>query len=292
MEGSQDIFKNERLQSKLSIEDFTIIKVIGRGSYGKVLLVKKKGEEDQRYAMKILKKLAMIQRNQIEHIKTERQILELMDHPFITKLRYAFQTPEKLYLVTDYYPGGELFFHIQRVERFNEEATKFYAGELVLALGYLHKHNIIYRDLKPENVLIDKKGFIKVTDFGLSKQNIINTNQTNSFCGTPEYLAPEIILNEGHGKPVDWWSLGNIIYEMLTGVPPFYCKDRNMLFETIKSKEPIYPEYLSEEVVDLISKLLIKDPKKRLGTATDEEEIKNHPWFKGRGILFILKCES
>ena len=265
--------------NKLTIEDFTIIKVVGKGSYGKVLLVKKNNEETI-YAMKIMKKISMVKKNQVDHIKTERRILELIDHPFINKLKYAFQTEQKLYLVTDYCPGGELFFHIQRVERFNEEAAKFYAGQIILAVEHLHKNNIIYRDLKPENVLIDRKGFIKITDFGLSKENIVDNKSAKSFCGTPEYLAPEIILNKGHGKPVDWWSLGNLIYEMLTGIPPFYCKDRDILFDAIINDEPEYPEYLSDEVIDLIKKLLIKNPDKRLGN-NGADEIKKHIFFEG-----------
>jgi protein-serine/threonine kinase len=265
--------------NKLTIEDFTIIKVVGKGSYGKVLLVKKNNEETI-YAMKIMKKISMVKKNQVDHIKTERRILELIDHPFINKLKYAFQTEQKLYLVTDYCPGGELFFHIQRVERFNEEAAKFYAGQIILAVEHLHKNNIIYRDLKPENVLIDRKGFIKITDFGLSKENIVDNKSAKSFCGTPEYLAPEIILNKGHGKPVDWWSLGNLIYEMLTGIPPFYCKDRDILFDAITNDEPEYPEYLSDEVIDLIKKLLIKNPDKRLGN-NGADEIKKHIFFEG-----------
>ena len=230
--------------------------------------------------MKIMKKISMVKKNQVDHIKTERRILELIDHPFINKLKYAFQTEQKLYLVTDYCPGGELFFHIQRVERFNEEAAKFYAGQIILAVEHLHKNNIIYRDLKPENVLIDRKGFIKITDFGLSKENIVDNKSAKSFCGTPEYLAPEIILNKGHGKPVDWWSLGNLIYEMLTGIPPFYCKDRDILFDAITNDEPEYPEYLSDEVIDLIKKLLIKNPDKRLGN-NGADEIKKHIFFEG-----------
>ena len=230
--------------------------------------------------MKIMKKHSMVKKNQVDHIKTERRILELIDHPFINKLQYAFQTESKLYLVTDYCPGGELFFHIQRVERFNEGAAEFYAGQIILAVEHLHKNNIIYRDLKPENVLIDRKGNIKITDFGLSKENIIDNKSAKSFCGTPEYLAPEIILNKGHGKPVDWWSLGNLIYEMLTGIPPFYCKDNNLLFDAIINNEPEYPEYLSNEVIDLIQKLLIKNPDKRLGS-NGADEIKNHIFLMG-----------
>jgi len=183
--------------------------------------------------------------------------------------------------VTDYCPGGEIFFHIQRVERFNEEAVKFYASQLILALAHLHQHQIIYRDLKPENVLVDREGYIKITDFGLSKQNILDNHSANSFCGTPEYLAPEIVENLGHGRAVDWWSLGAIVYEMLTGLPPFYSKDREKLFNNIKTGNLKYPNYLSKDAINLLQELFIKDPDKRLGCGVKgEDEIKSHPFFK------------
>jgi len=228
--------------------------------------------------MKILKKKNMIKRKQVEHINTERKIMEIIDNQFIVKLRYAFQTNQKLYFVTDYCPGGELFYHIQKVGKFNEEAAKFYAAQLVLAIEHLHKNNIIYRDLKPENVLIDKEGYIKITDFGLSKQNIIDNHSANSFCGTPEYLAPEVIENTGHGKAVDWWSLGAILYEMLTGLPPFYNKDRDTLFNNIRNIKIEYPKYLSKKAVSLFQGFFVKDPDRRLGS-NGTDEIKNHQFF-------------
>jgi protein-serine/threonine kinase len=274
---------------KMTVDDFTSLKLIGKGSYGKVFLVQKK--DDQKiYAMKILKKKAMIKRNQVNHIKTERKIMELIDHPFIVKLIYAFQTAQKLYMVMDYCPGGELFYHIQRVERFNEEAVKFYGAQLVLALDHLHKNNIIYRDLKPENVLINKDGYIKLTDFGLSKENISDNVSAKSFCGTPEYLAPEIIEGKGHGQAVDWWSLGSILYEMLTGLPPFYSKDREKLFQTIKTGEVKFYKFLSKEAVDLLTKLFIKDPEKRLGSGpTGLQDIESHPFFESINWESILE---
>mmetsp|Transcript_762 Transcript_762/g.92 ORF Transcript_762/g.92 Transcript_762/m.92 type:complete len:155 (+) Transcript_762:192-656(+) len=151
----------------------------------------------------------------------ERSILEKVNHHYIVKLRYAFQSKSKLYLILDYCPGGELFYHISRNRYFDEARTKFYAACIILALEHLHSLDIIYRDLKPENVLIDNDGFAKITDFGLSKENILN-NSTFSFCGTPEYLAPEVFARQGYGKCIDWWSVGCLIYEMLTGIPPFY----------------------------------------------------------------------
>jgi len=278
---------NKVTNNKLSLDDFLMLNVIGKGSYGKVLLVRKK-EDQNIYAMKILKKKNMIKRKQVDHINTERKIMEVIDNQFIVKLRYAFQTNQKLYLVTDYCPGGELFYHIQKVGKFNEEAAKFYAAQLVLAIEHLHKNNIVYRDLKPENVLIDKEGYIKITDFGLSKQNILDNHSANSFCGTPEYLAPEIIENSGHGKAVDWWSLGAIIYEMLTGLPPFYSKERETLFSNIKKVKIEYPKYLSKKAVSLFQDFFVRDPDKRLG-AKGTDEIKSHPFFDTVNWKYIDK---
>jgi protein-serine/threonine kinase len=284
MEQIKEIENDDQIKkitnNKLTIDEFLILKVVGKGSYGKVLLVRKK-DDNGIYAMKVLKKKYMIKKNQVEHIKTERQILEMMDFPFIIKLKFAFQNEHKLYLVMDYCPGGELFFHIQRVERFNEEAVKFYAAQLILAIEYLHKNNIVYRDLKPENVLIDKDGYIKITDFGLSKQNILDNHSANSFCGTPEYLAPEIILNKGHGKAVDWWSLGAIVYEMLTGLPPFYSKDKEKLFNNIKNGNLKFPNYLSANSIHFLKSIFVEDPDFRLGSGlSGTDEIKNHVFFK------------
>lgn len=158
------------------------------------------------------------QEKQLSHTKTEREILEHIAHPFLVKLIYAFQTKEKLYMVMDFVNGGELFFHLRKDKRFSEERAKFYAAELFLALEHLHKHNIVYRDLKPENILMDAEGHIKLTDFGLAKVLTNHDDRTHTFCGTPEYLAPEVLLQKGHGKPVDWWSFGTTVYEMIVGI--------------------------------------------------------------------------
>lgn len=239
------------LNQSLTINDFKLIKVIGVGSYGKVMLVRKI-DTNEEFALKMLRKEYIAKKNQIEHTKTERRVLETVKHPFIVRLRYAFQNPKKLYFVLDYFPGGELFFHLQKSKQFPEDLVRFYAAQIVLALGELHKHNIIYRDLKPENVLLDNDGYIKLTDFGLSKENIIDTTSAHSFCGTPEYLAPEVLKRLGHGKPVDWWSLGAIIYEMMTGLPPFFSRDREKLFQNIKLGELKYPNYFSPQCKDLL----------------------------------------
>ncbi|DAZ95461.1 TPA: hypothetical protein N0F65_002146 [Lagenidium giganteum] len=268
-------------KEKVKLDDFIMIKVIGKGSFGKVLLVRKR-DTGLVFAMKVLRKENIIKRNQVEHTRTERHVLGYVRHPFIVGLNYAFQTSDKLYFVLDYCAGGELFFHLGKVQRFPEPRARFYAAEITLAIEYVHNLDIIYRDLKPENVLLDENGHIRLTDFGLSKEGIQDDfSGANSFCGTPEYLAPEILNRSGHGRAVDWWSLGALLYEMLTGLPPFYCRDRDRLFEKIRKGDLTFPKYLSAEAKDLLGKLLERDPTKRLGTGPDDAgEIKNHPFFR------------
>lgn len=265
------------------LDDFILMKVIGKGSYGKVMLVRHRDEEaGAYYAMKMLRKENVVMRNQVEHTKTERQVLEVVSHPFIVNLYYAFQTPKKLYFVLEYCPGGELFFHLSRAGRFSEKRCRFYASEILLAIDYLHRLNIIYRDLKPENILLDADGHIKLTDFGLSKEGIQDNFSATSICGTPEYLAPEILERQGHGKAVDWYSLGALMYEMLTGLPPFYTRDRDKLFERIRSGELSYPSHISTIAKSLLVSLLCRQPGQRLGGGRgDGEEVKLHPFFEG-----------
>ena len=200
--------------SDVQIEHFSILKVIGRGSFGKVYLVQKK-DSGEYFAMKTLKKDVILRRNQKINTQAERIILEKIKHPFIVKLHYAFQNPEKLYFVIDFLNGGELFYHLRREQRFSEDRTKFYAAEILLALECLHNNGVIYRDLKPENVLLDSQGHIKLTDFGLSKIKQTESEVTYTFCGTPEYLAPEIVRGEGYGKEIDFWALVSKLYRIL-----------------------------------------------------------------------------
>ena len=195
--------ESESSKPHISLADFHIEKLLGKGAFGKVLLVTKKDTGDL-FAMKSLKKEMIEQRNQRTHTKTERQILGEVDCPFIVQLKYAFQTSDKLYMVMDFVNGGELFFHLRRCTKFPEERTRFYAAEILLALDYLHTQKIVYRDLKPENVLIDSEGHIKLTDFGLSKIFFTGEKKAFSFCGTPEYLAPEILKGIGHDQAVDF----------------------------------------------------------------------------------------
>jgi serine/threonine protein kinase len=231
--------------------------------------------------MKVLKKAQLLARKQVAHTQTERKVLEEIDNPFIVSLRFAFQTSDKLYMILDYFTGGELFFHLKQNGRFPEDRARFYAAEIVLALECLHQNGIIYRDLKPENVLLDGDGHIKLTDFGLSKDSINGQSLTHTFCGTPEYLAPEVIYGAGYGKPVDWWSLGTLLYEMLTGLPPFYNENLHVMYEKIVRAKLTFPSYLSSKSVSFLSALLERDPKKRLGGGeSDAEEVKKHIFFQ------------
>mmetsp|Transcript_23066 Transcript_23066/g.50346 ORF Transcript_23066/g.50346 Transcript_23066/m.50346 type:complete len:546 (+) Transcript_23066:298-1935(+) len=267
--------------SDVGPEDFQLLKVIGRGSFGKVMMVRKKDDKNKArtYAMKILRKEAIIKRNQVEHTKAEREILEEIKHPFLMGLHYAFQTDTKLYLVMDYLTGGELFFHLKNDRRFSESRCKMYTAEIAMGLGHLHSLNIIYRDLKPENILLDNTGHIRLTDFGLSKR-YVEGSQAQTFCGTPEYLAPEVVSGVGHGKEVDWWSLGILLFEMLVGLPPFYSENVNLMYEFIQKAELRIPSFVSPEARIIITGLLQRDPIDRLGYGkADFDEISRQEFF-------------
>jgi len=262
----------------VTVESFDMLKVLGRGVSGKVMLAKKK-DTGKLYAMKIMKKSSIIKTNQVEHISGERKILEALQHPFLMTLRYAFQTKDKLYFVLDYFPGGELFFHLKRKRRFSEAVAQIYVAEIALALGHLHSKGIIYRDLKPENILLDENGHVCLTDFGLSK-DIKPDEQAFTFCGTPEYLAPEIITGAGHGKAVDWWSLGILLYELTVGIPPFYSQNPNEMYQKIQTGVLRFPPFLTVECRNIIVELLNRNPAKRHGAHNDVDDIKGHAFFK------------
>jgi RAC serine/threonine-protein kinase len=198
------------------------MRVVGKGSFGKVMQVKMK-KTGKIFAMKMLSKQHIVENNEIEHTMAERAILEKIRHPFLVNLNYSFQSEDKLYFILDFVNGGELFFHLQKEKRFSFERTRFYAAEILLALEALHSAGVLYRDLKPEHMLLHCDGHISVTDFGLCKQGLNAPNaKTDTFCGTPEYLAPEVLLGQGYGKAVDWWSFGSLLFEMLTGLVCFF----------------------------------------------------------------------
>lgn len=282
-------YQSQQIVKDISIDDFELLKVLGQGAFGKVFLAQHK-ETGKIYAMKVLKKNNIIAMNQLEHTKTEKMILQHVNHPFIVGLEFAFQTPAKLYFVLEFMKGGELFNHISKMNKLSESEAIFYAACAALALGHLHKNNYIYRDLKPENILLDEYGFAKLADFGLAKF-LKQDEQTNTFCGTPEYLAPEVILGQGHNRLADWWALGILIYEMLVGMTPFRAANVQILYSSIIKKDLIFNDkvMISNTGKDIITKLLNKCPLKRLGANNDVDEVLSHPWFAQININELLK---
>ncbi|KAM6324145.1 serine/threonine-protein kinase Sgk1 isoform 1-T1 [Aegotheles albertisi] len=259
--------------------DFHFLKVIGKGSFGKVLLARHKAEE-QFYAVKVLQKKAILKKKEEKHIMSERNVLlKNVKHPFLVGLHFSFQTADKLYFVLDYINGGELFYHLQRERCFLEPRARFYAAEIASALGYLHSLNIVYRDLKPENILLDSQGHIVLTDFGLCKENIEHNGTTSTFCGTPEYLAPEVLHKQPYDRTVDWWCLGAVLYEMLYGLPPFYSRNTAEMYDNILNKPLQLKPNITNSARHLLEGLLQKDRTKRLGAKEDFMEIKNHIFF-------------
>lgn len=261
----------------MSVSDFELLRVVGKGAFGKVMQVRKISN-NQIYAMKILKKQYIIEKGQVAHTIAEQQILCSIHHPYIVSLKYSFQTREKLYIITDYYNGGSLFFHLRNSKCFTVDRAKFYAAELLLSLSHLHSHQIIYRDLKLENVLMDHLGHIALTDFGLSKQDIDKSGGATTFCGTAEYMAPELLKGQKYGHAVDWWSFGILLFEMINGRTPFYDKNRKLMFFRITSTEPVFPPLFQPDAVDVIKKLLKIDISDRLGT-NSADEIKATAFF-------------
>ena len=264
-------------------DDFEILKLIGKGTFGQVFQVRKK-DTKRIYAMKVLSKKVIVQKKEIQHTIGERNILvrtATTESPFIVGLKFSFQTAADLYLVTDYMSGGELFWHLQKEGRFVEERAKFYIAELILALRHLHQHDIVYRDLKPENILLDANGHIALCDFGLSKANLAKNDTTNTFCGTTEYLAPEVLLDEqGYTKMVDFWSLGVLVFEMCCGWSPFYAEDTQQMYKNIAFGKVRFPrDALSQEGRNFVKGLLNRNPAHRLGAKSDAEELMAHPFF-------------
>ena len=276
-EKYKDEYQNKEFKSKITINDFQIVKVLGTGAFGKVSLVY--NEELKRYfAMKSLKKDYIKKNQQTKHTKEERKIMEKIDYPFISKLYYAFQTKKSLFMITEFMAGGEMFHHLHECGHFDENRSRFYIAELVLAIDHLHKNNILYRDLKPENILLDEIGHIKLTDFGLSKiMNNIEKDKTYTVCGTPIYVAPEVLMGKGYNKLVDWWSLGVLLYEFLAGYSPFR-EMKNRIDINIYKKKLVQDPLISDTAFNLIKKLCEINVNNRLGKNT--AEIKKHKFFE------------
>ncbi|KAJ9073130.1 cytochrome c oxidase subunit 1 [Entomophthora muscae] len=277
MEVSALLSSGSSGNNQYQLSDFQLLKTLGTGTFGRVYLTQFKSTENY-FAMKVLLKTEVVRLKQVEHINSEKDILAQVHHPFIVNLACTFQDPANLYLLLEYVPGGELFTHLRRAGRFSNAMTRFYTSEIFLAVEYLHSQNIIYRDLKPENLLLDKFGHIKITDFGFAKRV---EDRTWTLCGTPEYLAPEIIQSKGHGKAADWWALGILIFEMLAGYPPFFDDNPFGIYEKILIGKVHFPSHIDPYAKDLIKRLLAQDRSKRLGNLKNGPlDVKSHKWFR------------
>jgi serine/threonine protein kinase len=266
----------EKEPGSLSPKTFIRKKQLGQGKFGKVFLVLKE-DSSELFAMKVLQKKFLKQTNQNQQTLTERNILANSDCPFLAKLFFSFQDKNRLYLVMEYLQGGELFFHLTNESTFSEPRARFYISEILVGLEFLHSQGIIYRDLKPENILLDSKGHVRLTDFGLCKF-LDDGKTTKTFCGTPEYLAPEVILREEYGKAADFWSLGAVLYYMLSGTPPHYNYNKKEIFRKVVSV-PVSPVLNATQAAnDFVLGLLKIDPGMRV---QDFHVIKKHPWFEG-----------
>uniref|UniRef100_A0A8K9WRC9 Protein kinase C n=1 Tax=Oncorhynchus mykiss TaxID=8022 RepID=A0A8K9WRC9_ONCMY len=275
-------------KTRLTIDSFVFHKVLGKGSFGKVLLAELRGR-GQYFAVKALKKDVVLMDDDVECTMVEKRVLALAwDNPFLTHLYSTFQTREHLFFVMEYLNGGDLMFHIQDKGRFDLYRASFYSAEIIIGLQFLHSKGIIYRDLKLDNVMLDRDGHIKIADFGMCKENVFGENRATTFCGTPDYIAPEILLGQKYTFSVDWWSFGVLVYEMLIGQSPFQGDDEDELFESIRMDVPHYPRWITKEAKDLLEKLFERDPSRRLGVV---DNIRGHSFFKNLNWPALEKRE-
>ncbi|XP_077196431.1 protein kinase C theta type isoform X4 [Paroedura picta] len=267
---------------KFTIDDFVLHKMLGKGSFGKVrfgkVFLAELKSTSQFFALKALKKDVVLMDDDVECTLVEKRVLSLAwEHPFLTHVFCTFQTKENLFFVMEYLNGGDLMFHIQICHKFDIGRARFYAAEIICGLQFLHSKGIIYRDLKLDNVLLDKEGHIKIADFGMCKENMFGDDKTSTFCGTPDYIAPEILLGQKYNMSVDWWSFGVLLYEMLIGQSPFHGQDEEELFQSIRMDSPFYPRWLDGNARDLLVKLFVREPERRLGA---KGNIRQHVFFQ------------
>ena len=267
----------------LSVDDFARIELLGRGAFGKVVMVEHKRKPDRVYAMKVMHKDLIFEYDAVECIMIEQRILSMEDKPsFMTALKASFQDEENVYIVMEFLCGGDLLFHLIQNTNFTEPRSKLYLAEISFGLFYLHKQGIVFRDLKPDNVLLDIEGHVKLADFGLCKEGVYHAkSQTTSFCGTIDYMAPEIVARKPYDTAVDIWSIGALFYEMLVGRPPFYGRTDEVIMQNILTKNPTFPTFLSKPAIDLVSQLLRKNPAERLGvdSKSGETVFRTHGFF-------------
>ena len=269
-------------------EDFEVLSVLGKGAYGRVLQVRKL-DTKVHYAMKVMRKCDVLKRNQVRHTFTEHNLLQTVRHPFIVPLHFAFQTEDCLCLILELELGGELFFHLRRMGAFAEPQVRLYAAEILLALEALHAAGYVYRDLKPENVLLDAEGHVRLSDFGLAKFDVTALDAGGTtFCGTPSYMAPEVLLGTGHGVAVDFWSLGTLIFEMLSGAPPFYSKNLHAMYRQILGADLRIGPHVGRAARSLLEGLLVRDPLQRLGAKGGAKQIQAHTFFRGLDFARVL----
>ncbi|EEB06734.1 AGC/PKC protein kinase Pck1 [Schizosaccharomyces japonicus yFS275] len=289
--SSPSSIASKKGKPRIGLDDFTFLAVLGKGNFGKVMLAEYKHNK-RLYAIKVLKKDSILKNNELESLKSEKRVFMTANkekHPFLLNLFASFQTGTRVYFVMEYIDGGDLMLHIQR-EQFSLKRAQFYAAEVCLGLKYFHENHIIYRDLKLDNILLCSDGHIKIADYGLCKENMTEGKFTSTFCGTPEFMAPEILLDQQYNRAVDWWAFGVLLYQMILGQSPFKGDDEEEIFEAILNDEPMFPIHMPGEAVDIMQKLLTRDIDKRLGGGPrDALDVMEHPFFRGVDWDMIFK---
>jgi len=278
------------MAKQVNLADFQMTRTLGVGSFGRVKFAKWK-QDGKYYAVKFMKKHEIIKLKQVDHINNEKRLMAQIDYPFVVNMMGYAKDDRFVYIIMECIGGGELFTHLRRARKFSDEISKFYGAQTAGAFAHCHSKNIIHRDLKPENILMCQNGYSKLTDFGFAK--IIEPGtRTYTLCGTPEYIAPEVLLNKGHGKPVDWWTLGILIYEMIVGQPPFCDEDPMGIYQKILAGKIYFPKYFDKNAKALVKKLLTADLSKRYGNLKDgSDDILKHKWFSSLDWQKLEKLE-